>query len=334
MNTHLPVVAAALVIAFTGPHQAAAQTAAASIGGAPLTRIGVVVRDVQKAAGVYADIFQLSSVPTVSSVTIESPKGAVTVKRAVVSLPNTRIEVDQPEGTSGPAADYLGKYGQGIYRVGFSTPDAIESRVAALEKAGGTLTAGSRSGTFAWVDLTSTLGTTIEIQREGPANMSGGTPAAPDGDKVALGSTAMSHLGWAVTNADDVAKNFAMALGIPMPTVRDYKPVEIPPNYTADPSATLRLTSWKQANTGMELIQSLGQTNWTDFVARHGKNSAPQHLAFPVGDKLEETVRLFQSKGAAWTNGKLGGSYMYLDFTESLGIIFELNGTWGTASAQ
>jgi hypothetical protein len=111
MNRHLPVLAAAFVIAFTGPHQAAAQTSAASIGGAPLTRIGGVVRDVQKAAGVYADIFQVSSVPAVSSVTIESPKGAVTVNRAVVSLPNTRIEVDQPEGTSGPAADYLGKHG-------------------------------------------------------------------------------------------------------------------------------------------------------------------------------------------------------------------------------
>jgi hypothetical protein len=333
MNRYFPVLAAAFVIAFTGSHQAAAQTSAASIGGAPLTRVGVVVRDVQKAAGVYADIFQLSAVPAVSSVTIDSPSGNVTVQRAVVSLPNTRIEVDQPEGASGPAADYLRKHGQGIYRVGFSTPDAIESRVAALEKAGGTLTAGSRNGTFAWVDFTSTLGTTIEIRQETPAAMNAGASATA-GDKVVLGSTAMSHLGWAVTNADDVAKNFALALGIPMPTVNDYKPVEIPPNYTADPSATLRLTSWKQANTGIELIQSLGQTNWTDFVARHGKNSAPQHLAFPVGDKLEETVRLFQSKGAAWTNGKLGGSYMYLDFTESLGIIFELNGSWGTAPAQ
>ena len=53
-----------------------------------------------------------------------------------------------------------------------------------------------------------------------------------------------------------------------------------------------------------------------------------------AGDKLEETVRLFQSNGAAWINGKLGGSYMYLDFTESLGSFFELNGNWGTAVTQ
>ena len=46
---------------------------------------------------------------------------------------------------------------------------------------------------------------------------------------------------------------------------------------------------------------------------------------------LEQTVRLFEKKGAAWTNGKVGGTYMYLDFTETLGIIFELNGTWGPA---
>jgi hypothetical protein len=332
MNKHLTTLVTGLVIAVTAPH-AAAQTSPA-IGGAPLTRIGVVVRDVNKAVKVYADIFQLSATPAVASVKIDLPKGSAKVKRAVVTLPNTRIEIDQPEGTSGPAADYLSKYGQGIYRVGFSTPDPIEPKVVTLEQKGGKLTAGSRTGTFAWVDLTPMLGTTIEIQQEAVPALASAVPAAPIGDKVVLGTTPMSHLGWAVTNADQVAKNFSDVFGIGMPTVRDFKQVEFPPNYPADPTATLRLTSFKQANAGIELIQSLGQTNWADFVSRHGTNSAPQHLAFPVGDKLEQTTHLFQSKGAAWTNGKVGGTYEYLDFTETLGIIFELNGTWGPQPAK
>ena len=305
-----------------------AQTPAAALGAAPMTRIGVVVRDVQKAVKTYVDVFQLPSAPAISTVKVDLVKGSMKVKRATVQLPNVRIEIDQPQGNSGPAAAYLKQFGQGIYRTGFSSPDALAARVAALEQKGGKLVAGKATGTYAWVDMTPSLGTIIDMVQEAAPAAPASTAAVIAGDKVVLGSTAMSHLGWAVSNADQVAKSFADAFGIAAPTVRDYKPVEIPPNYTADPAATLRLTSWKQANTGIELIQSLGQTNWTDFVARHGKNSAPQHLAFPVGDKLAQTVRLFQTKGAAWTNGKLGGTYMYLDFTESLGIIFELNGAW------
>ncbi len=323
MIRHLITLCAAIAVVCSAT-PLSAQTAP-PLGNAPLTRIGVVVRDVAKAAQVYADIFQLAAAPAVTTVTIPLAKGNTKVKRAVVVLPNVRLEVDQPDG-KGPAADYLKKFGQGIYRVGFSTTDPIGPKVAQLQERGGTLTAGSTTGSFAWVDLSVTLGTTIDLQQEaGPAPASA-TP--PVGDRVVLGTTPLSHLGWAVTNADYVAKSFADVLGITMPTVRDYKPVEIPPNYPADANATLRLTSWKQENTGIELIQSLGQTNWTDFVGKHGKNSAPQHLAFPVGDRLRETVELFQKKGASWTNGKVGGTYEYLDFTETLGIIFELNGAW------
>lgn len=327
MTRFYAVTLAALALTVSLGTPASAQPAA-TIGSAPLARIGVVVRDVDKAVKTYVDVFQLPSAPAVSTVKIDLAKGSMKVKRATVQLPNVRIEIDQPQGSDGPAAAYLKQFGQGIYRVGYSTPDALATRVAALEQKGGKLVAGKATGTYAWVDMTSSLGTIIDLVQDATPIAAGSPNASITGDKVILATTAMSHLGWAVTNADQVAKAFSDALGIAAPAVHDYKPVEIPPNYTADPAATLRLTSWKQANTGQELIQSIGQTNWTDFVNRHGRNSAPQHLAFPVGDKLAQTVKLFQSKGAAWTNGKVGGTYMYLDFTETLGIIFELNGNW------
>lgn len=327
MTRFRTLAAVALASSLVAGVPASAQTVPA-VGSAPLARIGVVVRDVNKAVKTYVDVFQLPSAPAVSTVKVDLAKGSMKVKRATVQLPNVRIEIDQPQGNDGPAAAYLKQFGQGIYRVGYSTPDALAARVAALEQKGGKLVAGKATGTYAWVDMTPSLGTIIDLAQDATPVAAATPNPSIAGDKVVLATTAMSHLGWAVTNADQVAKAFSEAFGIAAPTVRDYKPVEIPPNYTADPAATLRLTSWKQANTGMELIQSIGQTNWTDFVGKHGKNSAPQHLAFPVGDKLAQTVRLFQSKGAAWTNGKIGGTYMYLDFTESLGIIFELNGTW------
>ena len=44
---------------------------------------------------------------------------------------------------------------------------------------------------------------------------------------------------------------------------------------------------------------------------------------------VEAMATQYIPQGAQWTNGKVGGTYEYLDFTESLGIIFELNGMWG-----
>ena len=36
---------------------------------------------------------------------------------------------------------------------------------------------------------------------------------------------------------------------------------------------------------------------------------------------------------AAWTNDKPGGNYAYLDFMDTLGLVFELNGTSKSAAA-
>lgn len=334
MTTQIKTVIAALALVLAAPAVAVrTQTPApapavppSSFGNAPLTRIGVVVRNVKKSAELYKDVFQLDAMPAINNVKIDLPRGRANMKRAVVTLPNATIEVDQPDGNSA-ASTYLKTYGQGIYRMGFSTPDPIEPKVTALEAKGGKLVAGSKTGKYAWVDMPM-LGTTIEVQQESVSTAKPPAPPAPVNGKVILGKTAMSHLGYASTNSDDLAKTYAEAFSIKPPVVRDYAPVEIPPNYKADPNAKLRLTTFSTSGPGIELIQSIGQTNWADFVSKHGNRSAPQHLAFPVGDRLKQTIDLFQSKGAQWTNGKVGGTYDYLDFTETLGIIFELNGSW------
>ncbi len=78
---------------------------------------------------------------------------------------------------------------------------------------------------------------------------------------------------------------------------------------------------------GLELIESVGgPTPWSEYVARH-KGTAAQHLAINVGDKMDEMIRDLRAKGGKWTNGKTGGAYAYLDFMDTLGLIFELNGT-------
>ena len=49
---------------------------------------------------------------------------------------------------------------------------------------------------------------------------------------------------------------------------------------------------------------------------------------------MDELIRDLQSKGGKWTNGKPGGNYAYLDFTDTLGLIFELNGTSKSSRAN
>ena len=61
--------------------------------------------------------------------------------------------------------------------------------------------------------------------------------------------------------------------------------------------------------------------------------SAAQHVAIDVGTRMDETIRDLQAKGGKWTNGKEGGAYAYLDFVDSFGLAFELNGTARPAAA-
>jgi hypothetical protein len=85
---------------------------------------------------------------------------------------------------------------------------------------------------------------------------------------------------------------------------------------------------------GVEVIESVGRpTPWSEYVQRQ-KGTAAQHLAINVGNRMDETIRDLTAKGGAWTNGKPGGNYAYLDFMDTLGIIFELNGTSKSAAAK
>jgi hypothetical protein len=62
------------------------------------------------------------------------------------------------------------------------------------------------------------------------------------------------------------------------------------------------------------------------------KGTAAQHVAINVGDRMDEMIRDLQAKGGTWTNGKAGGAYAYLDFTDTLGFVLELNGTSKSAA--
>ncbi len=299
---------------------------AAQLGAAPISHVGVVVRDVAAATKHFADVMGVPA-PRVMDVKLGLPDGSTTdLKYATVQFANLLFEFEQPVSPKGPLHEHLQRVGQGLHHIGFVTPDSIDEKRAFLESKGGRWVGGTKGGTYAFVDMKDTLGATIEIVKGTGPRANAPAPVAPP-TPAPLGQRAFTHVGIAVTNTDATARAWAEALGTPMPTVRDYKDAQYPPGNAWSTEAYIRLTSWKHANVGIELLGAVGRPNpWSDYIERY-KGSTIQHIALPVGPRMTETIAELQKKGGTWTNGKEGGSYAYLDFIDSFGLAFEINGT-------
>ncbi len=266
----------------------------------------------------------------------DMPNGQKTdIKLANFYMPNFQIDVIQPVSPIGPYYNHLQRFGASIQHVGFDVTGNVDTMRAALEQKGGTWALGLKGNVFTYVDFQSTLGTTIELLNRpgGRPNNLPAPPVAPAGALLPpLGSLRVGHIGFAATDTDAVGRRFAEVLGIQPPRAVDYKDSQYPPGSTWNRDAYLRLSSWRQGDLGMELISSIGgPTPWSEYVKRT-RGPAAHHISIEVGDRMDETIRDLQMKGGKWTNGKAGGNYAYLDFTDTLGLTFELNGTSKSAS--
>ena len=306
-----------------------AQTGDAELRTAPLTHIGMVVPHMDAAVSEYVRVMGFPS-PRVNTVTVPLPDGNKTeFKLATLSMPNFFIELVEPIDHTGPYYEHLQTHGMSVQHIGVALQGegSVDDLRGVLEQQGGRWTLGAKGGRFAYINFQPTLGATLELNR-GSTGASGQTLSPPaDNALPPLATLPVSHVGLAVTDAAAVATGFAKLLGIASPTVVEYKDSQYPPGTKWNSSAYLRLASWRQGATGLEVIESVGTpTPWSEFVAHH-KGSSVQHIAINVGNRMDETIRDLQAKGGKWTNGKAGGAYAYLDFQDTLGLIFELNGT-------
>ncbi|MEQ1897101.1 MAG: VOC family protein [Vicinamibacterales bacterium] len=303
----------------------AGQTAGLAAG--RVSHVGVTVRDIDAALQAYSRVMGFV-VPNAHVSSVEAPDGRkVEFKSATLYMQNFHIEVHEPVSNYGPYYDFLQTYGQGIQHVGIAIPGegSVDDYRQELEKQGGEWTLGTAGRHFAYVDMQKALGTTLEVVRDQPLHPA--TPVTPAGPLPRLAALKANHVGFAVTDNAVVSRAFATALGITPPTVRDYKDSQYPPGHGWNMGAYLRNASWNQGPLRLELIESVGgPTPWSAFVEIR-KGTAVQHLAIDVGvgDQLTQQIRDMQRKGGKWTNGKEGGAYAYLEFMDTLGLIFELN---------
>lgn len=159
MTRWLVRAAAAVVLMGTGAalHAVYAQPAATFPG--TFRHIGFVVKDADAAAAAFTRAFGVTAPPVRSLTGIDAwPDGFTGDRRAGVRTTEIRangveMHVLQPLGGKSPWRDDLDRDGDGaLQHVSFGVTD-LAGAVAALQKLGGTVTAGNPASFFAYVRL-------------------------------------------------------------------------------------------------------------------------------------------------------------------------------------
>ena len=292
--------------------------------GAALTHLVVITPDIAKTAAGYGDIFGIP-VPEVQPVEYDLPNGKKEKARiAYVPMPNFYIAIVQPTG-KGPMREHLKKYGLGLWALGVGKDSDVDAVRAQLEAKGGKWTGGTKGGKFAWVDLRQTpLGATLIVGPTARPAM----PAAPTAQSSLFGGLPISHVGFANTDAAASAKMIADIFGMKPIEPRRFPPqgpFPYPPDmWTKEGSVQTAMLF--QNKIGLEVIQGVGEPNPWSHQIKKQQGVSLMHIAVGRGKMgREEWLKMGQQKGGKWTNGgpPPEGSFAYLDWTETLGIVIE-----------
>lgn len=304
----------------TGVRPALAQTPPA-LAGATLDHVGLAVRDIEASARRYAEVFGVP-VPRISTVDVDMPGGGkATIRITQIALPNFRIDLGQGVGPNNPFSAFVTKYGDGIQHIGFAVPDRVSERAAALVARGGVQTVGKTANApFAFVDMTSVLGTTIELAQQGQAPSRPTPPATP----TLLSHAEVSHVGLILTDVEKTSKAFHELLGLPAPQFITAKGIDFPAGYTGDKNVAVRISMVKAGAVGLELQQTPGvKSPWHDSYLRLG--DGVEHVAFTIKGDLDD-MRTFLAKGGTEVLGGQGSTYPHFEYAPTLGLMIELLG--------
>jgi catechol 2,3-dioxygenase-like lactoylglutathione lyase family enzyme len=139
-----------------------------------ITQIGLVVRDVEKTAKAYADMFGMEMPQIIITEPLAEAKtqyiGKPTEARAKLAFfrfENITIELIEPMGGPSTWKRFLDEEGEGVHHIAFNTP-GMDSYIGALAKQGivveqeGLWTGGS-GGRYAYPDATAKLGVILEL---------------------------------------------------------------------------------------------------------------------------------------------------------------------------
>lgn len=136
-----------------------------------IVQIGIIVRDAEKTAGRYAEVF---GIPKPAVVPIAADSFANTVYRgqpstakgraAFFDLGPVQVELIEPVGAPSTWEEFLRTHGEGIHHIAFKTGD-IEGAGALLDSQGMPViqSGGWDGGRYAYIDSAAQLGTILEL---------------------------------------------------------------------------------------------------------------------------------------------------------------------------
>ncbi len=136
-----------------------------------VTQIGFVVKDIEKSAKVYADLFSMDMPDIILTDGYEKTNAEymgqameAKAKLAFIHMENITLELIEPVGKPSTWADFLEQEGEGIHHIAFQVPNMKDATVV-LEKSGGKLVQKGdfTGGSYAYVDATSPLGVIVEL---------------------------------------------------------------------------------------------------------------------------------------------------------------------------
>lgn len=142
------------------------------LGTSTVTQIGILVRDIEKSAQVFADFLGVTQPQIVTTDGAERSKahyrGNPTKARAKLAFfkagPGLEIELIQPDGEPSTWREDLDRRGEGVHHIAFQVR-GMKEKVAALEEEGMTLLQAGEytGGRYAYVDSTKEMKVIVEL---------------------------------------------------------------------------------------------------------------------------------------------------------------------------
>ena len=247
----------------------------------------------------------------------------------MLNAADVTIEVTEPVSGASPTHEFLERFGPGIEHIGFSVSDSLADRIRDMERSGGVVTLRPAAGESAVVTFPG-IGLSIElVQADAPSART--TPTFPS---AALAGRKVSHVGFVYRDAQPALALMAALLGVQIPSLTPFQPIDYRPGDPADPAAHVKFAAFRAGDVSLEVIEPVGGPSpWMDFVTTDRAGGGAHHLAFTFGPEdqdFDAVVRHLQAEGGQWRKGMRGvagemsGTSPEFEFLDTLGFVVEV----------
>ena len=134
-------------------------------------QVGIVVRDIEKAAKTWAEFFnvplpqvQVQEKGLVAGMLVRGKPADFGRKKVVIKAGGWVVELFQPTGGDSTFQEYLDKHGEGVHHLGFEVGEKRDAVIEELEEKGCQLRLIGPNNSWTIVDTEDMLGVNLNIK--------------------------------------------------------------------------------------------------------------------------------------------------------------------------